>query len=169
MILFRDFAAMLRDEPNCFTFTIENTTMLCKGHPKWDPKTLGKNGNLDSPPIRRRETKRKCHFIRSTYHRLFELVQKLISAAIESFHWSEVNFEIQLANQNAHLNSEIITSILESRNSAAIKHVIKILEKSEKWHDMEPGTSYEFSEAIQILELLPLTSEAVHETVPHTK
>ena len=27
---------MLRDEPNCFTFTIENTTMLCKGHPKWD-------------------------------------------------------------------------------------------------------------------------------------
>ena len=34
---------MLRDEPNCFTFTIENTTMLCKGHPKWDPKTPGKN------------------------------------------------------------------------------------------------------------------------------
>ena len=34
---------------------------------------------------------------------------------------------------------------------------------------MEPGTFYEFSEAIQILGLLPLTSEAVHETVPHTK
>ena len=34
---------MLRNEPNCFTFTIENTTMLCKGHPKWDPKTPGKN------------------------------------------------------------------------------------------------------------------------------
>ena len=43
MILNRDFAAMLRNEPNCFTFTIENTTMLCKGHPKWDPKTPGKN------------------------------------------------------------------------------------------------------------------------------
>jgi len=42
-IYLRDFAAMLRDEPNCFTFTIENTTMLCKGHPKWDPKTPGKN------------------------------------------------------------------------------------------------------------------------------
>ena len=60
----------------------------------------------------------------------------MISAAIESFHWSEVNFEIQLANQNAHLNSEIITSILESRNLAAIKHVIKIIKKSEKWRDL---------------------------------
>jgi len=41
-----------------------------------------------------------------------------------------------LANQNAHLNSEIVTSILESRNLAAIKHVIKIIEKSEKWRDL---------------------------------
>ena len=65
-----------------------------------------------------------------------ELVQKLISAAIESFHWPEVNFAIQLANQNAHLNSEIITSILESRNLAAIKHVIKIIEKSDRWRDL---------------------------------
>ena len=42
-ILDRDFAAMLREERNCFTFTIENTTMLCKGHPMWDSKKPGKN------------------------------------------------------------------------------------------------------------------------------
>ena len=65
-----------------------------------------------------------------------ELVQNLINVAIESFHWPEINFAIQLANQNAHLNAEIITSILESRNLAAIKHVIKIIEKSEKWNDL---------------------------------
>ena len=65
-----------------------------------------------------------------------ELVENLINVAVQSFHWPEINFAIQLANQNAHLNSEIITSILESRNLAAIKHVIKIIEKSEKWHDL---------------------------------
>lgn len=65
-----------------------------------------------------------------------ELVQNLLNVAIQSSHWSEINFAIQLANQNEHLNSEIIISILESRNLAAIKHVIKIIEKSEKWHDL---------------------------------
>jgi len=33
----------------------------------------------------------------------------------------------------------------------------------------EPGSFYEFSEAIHIFGLLPLTSEHVHENVPHTK
>ena len=65
-----------------------------------------------------------------------ELVQNLINVAIQSSHWSEINFAIQLANQNEHLNSEIIISILESRNLAAIKHVIKIIEKTDKWHDL---------------------------------
>ena len=45
-IYLRDFAKMLRDDiggKNCFTFSIENTTMLCRGHPAWDPKRPGKN------------------------------------------------------------------------------------------------------------------------------
>ena len=29
-VYLRDFAAMLRREERCFTFSIENTTMLCK-------------------------------------------------------------------------------------------------------------------------------------------
>ena len=62
MILSRDFAAMLRDEPNCFTFTIENTTMLCKGHPKWDPKTPGKNIEVRALQIDNHGSPRKkCH------------------------------------------------------------------------------------------------------------
>ena len=56
-VYLRDFAAMLRKDDRCYTFTIENTTMLCKGnilqsdysynnylgHPAWDPKNPGKN------------------------------------------------------------------------------------------------------------------------------
>lgn len=42
-VYLRDFAGMLRTEERCFTFSIENTTMLCKGHPAWDPKRPGKN------------------------------------------------------------------------------------------------------------------------------
>lgn len=42
-VYLRDFAGMLRHEEKCFTFSIENTTMLCKGHPAWDPKRPGKN------------------------------------------------------------------------------------------------------------------------------
>ena len=40
-VYLRDFARMLRDSEggkNCFTFSIENTNMLCAGHPAWDPK-----------------------------------------------------------------------------------------------------------------------------------
>ena len=34
---------------------------------------------------------------------------------------------------------------------------------------MEPGSFYEFCEALHIYGLLPLSSQHVHETVPHTK
>ena len=45
-VYLRDFAKMLRDDhfgKNCYTFSIENTNMLCRGHPEWDPKRPGKN------------------------------------------------------------------------------------------------------------------------------
>ena len=37
-IYLRDFAAMLRKDDSCYTFNVENTSMLCPGHPLWDPK-----------------------------------------------------------------------------------------------------------------------------------
>ena len=37
----RDFAAMLRKDDKCYTFNVENTSMLCPGHPLWDPKAWG--------------------------------------------------------------------------------------------------------------------------------
>ena len=37
-IYLRDFAAMLRKDDKCYTFNVENTSMLCPGHPLWDPK-----------------------------------------------------------------------------------------------------------------------------------
>jgi len=37
------FANMLRQDKNCHTFVVENTHMLCGGHPEWDPKRPGKN------------------------------------------------------------------------------------------------------------------------------
>ena len=52
----RDFAGMLRKDDKCYTFNVENTSMLCPGwyilgnhvllllgHPLWDPKYPGKN------------------------------------------------------------------------------------------------------------------------------
>ena len=44
-IYLRDFAKMLRDDhfgKNCYTFSIENTNMLCRVDPAWDPKRPGK-------------------------------------------------------------------------------------------------------------------------------
>jgi len=38
-----DFATMLRKDKRCFTFVVENTQMLCGGHPKYDPKRPGLN------------------------------------------------------------------------------------------------------------------------------
>ena len=38
-----DFASMLRRDSKCYTFVVENTHMLCPGHPEWDPKRPGKN------------------------------------------------------------------------------------------------------------------------------
>merc|ERR1712110_166538 len=40
-VYLRDFAGMLRKDDRCYTFTIENTTMLCKGHPACDPNNPG--------------------------------------------------------------------------------------------------------------------------------
>ena len=34
---------MLRQDKRCYTFVVENTNMLCGGHPKWDPKKPGLN------------------------------------------------------------------------------------------------------------------------------
>ena len=50
-IYLRDFAAMLRKDDSCYTFNVENTSMLCPGHPLWDPKYPGKNieGNFKGP------------------------------------------------------------------------------------------------------------------------
>lgn len=39
----KEFGTMLRQDDKCFTFVVENTHMLCKGHPKWDPKKPGQN------------------------------------------------------------------------------------------------------------------------------
>jgi len=38
-----DFGTMLRQDERCYTFVVENTHMLCAGHPEWDPKRPGKN------------------------------------------------------------------------------------------------------------------------------
>ena len=38
-----EFGNMLRKDSKCFTFVVENTHMLCAGHPQWDSKKPGQN------------------------------------------------------------------------------------------------------------------------------
>ena len=38
-----DFAKMLRQDNQCYSFTIENTVMLCPGHPNWNKSKPGQN------------------------------------------------------------------------------------------------------------------------------
>jgi len=55
-----DFGKMLRTDDKCYSFTIENVNMYCKGHPKWDPKYPGKSDDaVKWDPVHEQEARDK--------------------------------------------------------------------------------------------------------------
>ena len=113
-ILNRDFAAMLRNEPNCFTFTIENTTMLCKGHPEWDPKKPGKNVEVRALRI---DTRNLWSIVRDAHVQSMVICGRFEMICFVRGLYSRAVFAMQFRRASSKLSKSgtIITKISEKQ------------------------------------------------------